>query len=94
MVCLPSLHGFAQRGTNWCFGDSAGLNFSVPTSPTFFTNSVVSRGTAVSISDINSALLMYAFTNEVTSSIKIPELKSKIARIIADKLGVNMGFDL
>jgi hypothetical protein len=61
MVCLPSLHGFAQRGTNWCFGDSAGLNFSVPTSPTFFTNSVVSRGTAVSISDINSALLMYAF---------------------------------
>ena len=40
------------------------------------------------------ALLMYAFTNEVTSSIKIPELKSKIARIIADKLGVNMAFDL
>ena len=40
------------------------------------------------------ALLMYAFTSEVTNSIKIPELKSKIARIIADKLGVNMGFDL
>ena len=40
------------------------------------------------------ALLMYAFTSEVTSSIKIPELKAKIARIIADKLGVNMGFDL
>nr|WP_294936054.1 Fe-S cluster assembly protein SufD [uncultured Flavobacterium sp.] len=40
------------------------------------------------------ALLMYAFTSEVTSSIKIPELKSKIAKIIATKLGVNMGFDL
>lgn len=40
------------------------------------------------------ALLMYAFTSEVTSSIKIPELKAKIARIIADKLGVKMGFDL
>lgn len=40
------------------------------------------------------ALLMYAFTSEVTSSIKIPELKGKIARIIADKLGVKMGFDL
>jgi Fe-S cluster assembly protein SufD len=40
------------------------------------------------------ALLMYAFTSEVTSSIKIPELKAKIGRIIADKLGVNMGFDL
>ncbi|MCL9804219.1 Fe-S cluster assembly protein SufD [Flavobacterium amniphilum] len=40
------------------------------------------------------ALLMYAFTSEVTSSIKIPELKQKIAKIIAMKLGVNMGFDL
>ena len=40
------------------------------------------------------ALLMYAFTSEVTNSIKIPELKAKIARIIADKLGVTMGFDL
>lgn len=40
------------------------------------------------------ALLMYAFTSEVTNSVKIPELKAKIGRIIADKLGVNMGFDL
>jgi Fe-S cluster assembly protein SufD len=37
---------------------------------------------------------MYAFTSEVTSSVKIPELKAKIGRIIADKLGVNIGFDL
>jgi Fe-S cluster assembly protein SufD len=37
---------------------------------------------------------MYAFTSEVTGSIKIPELRAKIARIIAEKLGVNMGFDL
>ena len=40
------------------------------------------------------ALLMYAFTSEVSSSIKIPELRAKISRIIADKLGVKMGFDL
>ena len=40
------------------------------------------------------ALLMYAFTSEVTNSVKIPELRAKIARIIADKLKVNMGFDL
>jgi Fe-S cluster assembly protein SufD len=40
------------------------------------------------------ALLMYAFTSEVTSSIKIPELRTKIAKIIATKLGVNLGFDL
>jgi Fe-S cluster assembly protein SufD len=40
------------------------------------------------------ALLMYAFTSEVSSSIKIPELRAKIAKIIATKLGVDMGFDL
>jgi Fe-S cluster assembly protein SufD len=40
------------------------------------------------------ALLMYAFTSEVTSSVKIPELRTKIAKIIATKLGVNLGFDL
>ncbi|AXG73631.1 Fe-S cluster assembly protein SufD [Flavobacterium arcticum] len=40
------------------------------------------------------ALLMYAFSNEVIESIKIPELKSRITKLIAKKLGVNMGFDL
>ncbi|NMH28454.1 Fe-S cluster assembly protein SufD [Flavobacterium silvaticum] len=41
-----------------------------------------------------TALLMYAFSNEVIESIKIPELKQRINSIIARKLGVNMGFDL
>jgi Fe-S cluster assembly protein SufD len=40
------------------------------------------------------ALLMYAFSNEVIESIKIPELKQRITKIIANKLGVNLGFDL
>ena len=40
------------------------------------------------------ALLMYAFSNEVIESIKIPELKQRITKIIATKLGVKMGFDL
>ena len=40
------------------------------------------------------ALLMYAFSNEVIESIKIPELKQRITKIIATKLGVNMGFNL
>ena len=40
------------------------------------------------------ALLMYAFSNEVIESIKIPELKGRITKLIAKKLGVNMGFDL
>jgi Fe-S cluster assembly protein SufD len=40
------------------------------------------------------ALLMYAFSNDVIESIKIPELKQRITKIIATKLGVSLGFDL
>jgi Fe-S cluster assembly protein SufD len=40
------------------------------------------------------ALLMYAFSNAVIENIKIPELKQRITKIIADKLGVKIGFDL
>jgi Fe-S cluster assembly protein SufD len=40
------------------------------------------------------ALLMYAFSNTVIESIKIPELKQRITKIIATKLGVKLGFDL
>lgn len=40
------------------------------------------------------ALLMYAFSNAVIEGIKIPELKQRITKIIAMKLGVKIGFDL
>jgi Fe-S cluster assembly protein SufD len=40
------------------------------------------------------ALLMYAFANNVLESVKIPELRRRIKGIIAEKLGVNIGFDL
>lgn len=40
------------------------------------------------------ALLMYAFSNVVIENIKIPELKQRITKIIANKLGVKIGFDL
>lgn len=40
------------------------------------------------------ALLMYAFTDEVMSSIKIPDLKKRISSLIAKKLGVTIGFEL
>jgi len=40
------------------------------------------------------ALLMYAFSNNVLRSVKIPEIKHRITKIIADKLGVDIGFDL
>jgi Fe-S cluster assembly protein SufD len=40
------------------------------------------------------ALLMFAFSNNVLDSVKIPEIKTRITSIIANKLGVNIGFDL
>jgi len=40
------------------------------------------------------ALLMYAFSNAVLESVRIPELKSRINKLIAMKLNVNLGFDL
>lgn len=40
------------------------------------------------------ALLMYAFSNNVLSSVKIPEIKQRITKIIANKLGVSIGFNL
>ncbi|MGB5238144.1 MAG: Fe-S cluster assembly protein SufD [Flavobacteriaceae bacterium] len=40
------------------------------------------------------ALLMYAFANNVLESVRIPELKLRINKLIAEKLGVHLGFDL
>ena len=40
------------------------------------------------------ALLMYAFANNVLESVKIPQLKARITNLIAEKLGVSIGFDL
>ena len=39
-------------------------------------------------------LLMYAFANNVLDSVKIPQLKKRINKLIAKKLGVDIGFDL
>jgi len=40
------------------------------------------------------ALLMYAFASNVLDSVKIPELKSRITKLIANKIGVKLGFNL
>lgn len=40
------------------------------------------------------ALLMYAFANNILDSVKIPQLKKRINKLIAKKLSVDIGFDL
>jgi Fe-S cluster assembly protein SufD len=39
------------------------------------------------------ALLLFAFGNDVVEKIKIPQLKTRITKLIAKSLGVNLGFD-
>ena len=41
-----------------------------------------------------NALLLYAFANDALQKIKIPELKTRITKIIAQKLDVSLGFDV
>ncbi len=41
-----------------------------------------------------TGLLMYAFANNVLESVRLPELKQRINKLIATKLGVRLGFDL
>jgi Fe-S cluster assembly protein SufD len=41
-----------------------------------------------------SALMMYAFANNVLESVRIKELKNRINKLIAKKLGVSLGFEL
>ena len=40
------------------------------------------------------AMLMYAFANDVLSNVKIPELKEKLNKIIAEKLGVEINIEV
>ncbi len=52
---------FSQnRNSIWCFGDSAGLDFSNVGSPTPFVTGMDSRGTCASIADSTGNLLFYA----------------------------------
>lgn len=39
-------------------------------------------------------LLTYAFANNVLESVRIPEVKQRINKLIAKKLGISLGFDL
>lgn len=40
------------------------------------------------------ALLLFAFGNDVVEKIKIPQLKTRITKLIAENLDVDLGFDL
>jgi len=51
------------------------------------------RSRGIPLKEANG-LLLYAFANDALDKIKIPELKTRITKLIAKKLGVDLGFDL
>ena len=65
---------FSQKykGDVWCFGDSAGIDWSTPTNPTTFISVNRGRSGTVSLCDSLNKLLIYAgfFANGMTSQIK------------------------
>jgi hypothetical protein len=67
ITLLSSFLSFAQnRNSNWCFGDSAGINFN-GTNTTLFTAALKTRGSAISVSDSIGQLLFYAYTRATIS---------------------------
>ena len=53
-----------------------------------------SRTVSTGNSPLMDGLMMYAFANNVLESVRIPEVKARINKLIANKLGVHIGFDL
>ena len=63
LLFLSSVNCIAQQQNfNWCFGDSAGVDFNNLGSPQPFGSGLRTRGSCASISDSSGNLLMYAFT--------------------------------
>lgn len=97
-----------QRNNNMLVSDNATIN-SKPQLEIFADDVKCSHGCTIGQLDKDAlfylksrgiptkearALLMYGFANNVLKSVKIPELKKRINKLIANKLGVNLGFDV
>ena len=52
------------RNAIWCFGDSAGIDFNIPSNPITFQSGMSPRGSCVTISDSSGHLLFYAGVND------------------------------
>ncbi len=97
-----------QQNNNILIGDKASIN-AKPQLEIFADDVKCSHGCTIGQLDESAlfymqsrgipvkkakALLLYAFGNEVVEKIKIPELKTRITKLIALKLGVQLGFEM
>lgn len=62
LIFNPELSNCQKQNNIWCFGDSAGIDFNVPTNPIPIVSSLIAKGSCVSIADSSGHLLFYANT--------------------------------
>lgn len=67
LVCWGFIASAQYSNNIWCFGDSAGINFSDTSNLSIITSAIRSRGTCVSIADSFDSLLFSANTRAATS---------------------------
>ncbi|MEI2757816.1 MAG: hypothetical protein V9G42_00130, partial [Bacteroidia bacterium] len=60
---------FSQnKNSVWCFGDSAGIDFNIPSNPVPIATGLRTRGSCVSIADVSGNLLFYANTRAASGT--------------------------
>jgi len=63
LLIITATHSFAQnKNSIWCFGDSAGINFSNINNPVPYYSAMRGRGSCASIADDTGNLLFYGNT--------------------------------
>ncbi len=97
-----------QQNNNVLIGDKASIN-AKPQLEIFADDVKCSHGCAIGQLDEKAlfylqsrgipkkeakALMLFAFGNDVVEKIKIPALKTRISKLIAEKLDVDLGFEM
>jgi hypothetical protein len=87
-IFISVADSFSQnRNSVWCFGDSAGIDFSNISNPLSFTSANESRGTCASISDTSGQLLLYAYDPDIAlwqsgGTSRLGVVKNKFHQIV------------
>ncbi len=60
LLTFTGLYAQKYKGNIWCFGDSAGIDWSIPSNPTMFISMNKGRSGTVSLCDSANNLLLYS----------------------------------
>ncbi len=76
---IPCLSFSQTSNLIWCFGDSAGVDFSNTSNPMSFSSGFDGRGSCVSIADSNSNLLLYSGFNYLGQTMIFNDLNDTVS---------------